>query len=83
MRSTVRKMGNSAGIILPKPFLEEIESKAGDEVELHVEAGRIVISPLRPVPRASWAADAARIAGDGEVRAWPEFGNEDDAALTW
>ena len=83
MRSAVRKMGNSSGIILPKPFLEEIGSKAGDEVELRVEAGRIVISPLPAPPRASWTADALRVAADGEAPAWPEFGNEDDAALTW
>lgn len=83
MRSAVRKMGNSSGIILPELVLEEIGSKAGDEVDVQMQDGSIVISPVRATARAAWDADAARIAADGEEPAWPEFGNDGDAALTW
>ena len=83
MRSAVRKMGNSSGIILPKPFLEEIGSKAGEKVDMQVQDGNIVISPVRATSRAAWDADATLIAADGEEPAWPEFGNDGDAALTW
>jgi antitoxin MazE len=37
MLSAVRKFGNSAGVIIPKPLLSEIGAKAGDSVELKVE----------------------------------------------
>ena len=83
MRSAVRRMGISSGLILPKPFLEEIGSQAGDEMEINVEAGRIVIAPLRKQARAGWAQDAQRIGAAEEGPAWPEFGNDGDAALAW
>ncbi len=84
MRSAVRKMGNSSGVIIPKPLLTEIGAKAGDDVELVVEAGRIVIALIPIHPRAGWAEAAKRIAeaGDDEL-VWPEFGSEDDGELTW
>ena len=84
MRSAVRRMGNSSGIIIPKPLLIEIGAKAGDDVEMLVEAGRIVIAPIHAHPRAGWAEDARRIAEEGDdALVWPEFGNADDGALTW
>ena len=52
LQSAVRKMGNSSGVIIPKPFLAEIGAKAGDVVDIMVESGRIVIAPL---PSSTWA----------------------------
>lgn len=84
MRSSLRKMGNSSAIIVPKLFLAEIGAEAGDDVDMHVEAGRIVISRLSAHPRSAWAQDAKALASaDDDALAWPEFGNADDAALTW
>ncbi|OWJ61374.1 AbrB/MazE/SpoVT family DNA-binding domain-containing protein [Inquilinus limosus] len=84
MRSTLRKMGNSSGVIIPKPLLTEIGAKAGDDVELRVEEGRLIIVPSRETPRAGWAEDARRIAEAGDDSlAWPEFGNADDDKLEW
>lgn len=84
MRSTLRKMGNSSGVIIPKPLLTEIGAKAGDDVELRVEEGRLIIEPSRETPRAGWAEDARRIAEAGDDSlAWPEFGNADDDKLEW
>jgi antitoxin MazE len=84
MKSAIRKMGNSQGVIIPKPLLEEIGAAVNDEVDLKVEAGKIVISPRDHDPRARWAEEskALREAGeDGLV--WPEFGNEGDEKLVW
>jgi antitoxin MazE len=84
MRSAVRKMGNSSGVIIPKPFLIEIGSQPGDEVDLLVEDGRIIITPVRGTPRAGWAEDAKRIAeNNDDALVWPEFPNEDDSELKW
>ncbi|MEK1855709.1 MAG: AbrB/MazE/SpoVT family DNA-binding domain-containing protein [Phyllobacterium sp.] len=84
MRSAVRKMGNSSGVIIPKPFLVEIGSKSGDEVEILVENGRIVITPVRSQPRAGWAEDAKRLAEEGDdASVWPDFPNEADIDLKW
>ena len=83
MKSAIRKMGNSHGVIIPKPLLAEIGAKAGDEVDLAVKGGKIVIAP-RKAPRSGWAADSKRLAEAGEGRlAWPEFPNDDDQDLKW
>ena len=83
MRSALKKFGNSAGIVIPKPVLAEIGAKAGDPVELSVEDGRIVIQPVT-TPRDGWAEDARRIAAAGDdVPVWPEFANAEDDELTW
>ncbi|MDB5480639.1 MAG: AbrB/MazE/SpoVT family DNA-binding protein [Caulobacteraceae bacterium] len=84
MRSAVRRMGNSSGVIIPKPLLREIGAKAGDDVDMSVEGGRLVITPVPTKPRATWADDARRLAEDGDdALVWPEFGNADDDTLTW
>lgn len=84
MRGAVRKMGNSSGVIIPKPLLTEIGARVGDSVEMYVETGRLVIAPLEGRPRHGWAEDARRIAEAGDdALAWPEFGNADDDALIW
>jgi putative addiction module antidote len=54
MRSSVRKIGNSAGVILPKPVLTSIGANVGDTVDVTLEDGRIVIAPVnaaRPFAR--------------------------------
>jgi antitoxin MazE len=84
MLSAVKKFGNSAGVIIPKPLLAEFGVEAGDSVELKVEAGRIVIERVINSPRQGWAEDAKKLAAAGnDIPEWPEFGNEDDAALAW
>jgi len=77
-------MGNSSGVIIPKPMLKEIGATAGDKVDLTIEDGKIVLSAPKKHPREGWADDAAAIAAAGEDGLiWPEFGNEDDEKLTW
>ena len=84
MRSVIRKMGNSSGIIIPKLMLSEIGMKPGDDVELRIENGRLVIEARKPYPRAGWADDARHIAEAGDDRqVLGEFGNDADAELTW
>jgi antitoxin MazE len=84
MLSAVKKFGNSAGVIIPKPLLSEIGAQAGDSVDLRVEDGRIVIERIASQPRSGWADDARRLAAEGDDElVWPEFGNEEDARLEW
>jgi antitoxin MazE len=84
MLSAVKKFGNSAGVIIPKPLLVELGAQAGDSVNLRFEEGRIVIERAAPPVRKGWAEDAQRLAmeDDGALD-WPEFGNDEDAKLTW
>ncbi len=84
MRAAVRKMGNSSGIIIPKPILTQLGVAAGDDLDLSLDDGRIVLVPAKRHPRAGWAAAAKRIAETGDdALVWPEFANAGDADLKW
>jgi antitoxin MazE len=56
MKTRIVRIGNSQGVRLPKPLIEQ--AGLGVEVQLHAEPGRIVIESA-PRPRAGWA-EAAR-----------------------
>jgi len=56
MKTRLVRIGNSRGVRLPKPLIEEAGLK--DDVEIVVQEGRILISPIT-THRAGWA-DAAR-----------------------
>lgn len=84
MKTAIRKMGNSQGVIIPKPLLTEIGAAANDPVDIKVEQGRIIIAPLKGDPRADWAEDSKRLAEEGEGSlVWPEFPNKGDENLEW
>jgi antitoxin MazE len=84
VRASVRRMGNSSGVIIPKPLLSEMGAKTGDEVRLSVEGGRLVVEVVTRSPRAGWAEDARNIAAAHDAAlAWPEFGNDADGDLGW
>ncbi len=45
MNITIRKIGNSEGIIIPKDVLDRMGVKAGDELTLKEENGEIKLAP--------------------------------------
>jgi antitoxin MazE len=51
MRTELIQIGNSRGIRIPKPLIEQC--RLGDKVELRVENDRLIISPER-MPREGW-----------------------------
>jgi antitoxin MazE len=60
MRTKIVRIGNSQGIRIPKPLLEE--SGLEGEVDLRVEDHSLVISPVREV-RQGWDQAFATMAG--------------------
>ena len=56
MKTRIVRIGNSRGIRIPRPLLEQ--AGLPEDVDLRVEDNRIVIAPAAQ-PRAGWA-DAAR-----------------------
>lgn len=86
MQTALRKMGNSTGMILPRAILGEIGVTIGTAMDLKVEDGRLIVTPIVSDIRAGWAEDAAEIGRDAttdEELAWRHFGNEGDADLKW
>jgi len=77
-------MGNSAGILLPKPVLTALSIKAGDNLCMSIEQGRLVLEPSRLHIRAGWAEAARGIAAENDdALVWPEFINTEDDKLVW
>jgi antitoxin MazE len=84
MKTAIRKVGRSRGVIIPKHLLAEIGAAVNDMVDIRVEQGRIVIAPLTSHPRAGWAEDSRRLAEAGQGGlVWPEFSNSGDQNLEW
>ncbi len=82
MKTVIRKMGNSQGVLIPKPLLAQVGLEVA--AEMFVEKGAIVIRKPRRAPRADWATAAQQIAAaQDDTLAWPEFGNEADRDLKW
>jgi len=83
MRTAIRKIGNSRGVLIPKPMLAETGLDV--DVDISVENGAIVLRAISDrLPRAGWADAARAIAAQGDdVLAWPEFANAGDAELKW
>lgn len=75
MRARVIKIGNSQGLRIPKPILEQTGIR--DDVEIEVEKNQIIIRPVRNV-REGW---------DDAFRAMGEAGDDapivDDHSHAW
>lgn len=72
MQTALRKMGNSTGMIVPKPILDALGLATGTRLDLQVDDGRVIATPVRSEVRAGWEAAAKLI---GAEQATPE---EDD-----
>ncbi len=55
------KVGNSAALIIDRPFLEQLDLSIGAEVEVSVENDSIVVRPHRYANDASVKASATRM----------------------
>jgi antitoxin MazE len=79
---TVRRIGNSFGIVIPKPVLSQVGLTG--QAEMTVERGAIVLRRAKKAVRSGWAEAArAAAAGRGEVLLMGEFSNAGDAELSW
>jgi antitoxin MazE len=79
MRARLVQIGNSRGLRLAKPLLEE--AGLTDEVEIRAEAGALVITPVKS-PRAGWAEAAAKY-GPAKLIDAPSNTKFDDDEWTW
>ncbi len=82
MKARLVRIGNSRGVRLPKPLIEE--AGLTDEVELRVREGAVIImSTARP--RSGWAEAAKHMRQHGEDRLLEESTSTrfDDEGWTW
>ena len=51
MKTSIRKIGNSAGMILPAVILKKLNLSEGDEIEISEKGNQIVITPGKIKPK--------------------------------
>jgi antitoxin MazE len=83
MQTSIKRMGNSAAILLPKTVLAYLQVAVGDQLELDLIEGKVVLSAPQTHPRAGWAEAAKALAAEGAAPEWPAFNNADDEDWTW
>jgi antitoxin MazE len=63
MKAKIVRIGNSRGIRIPKPLIEE--TGLDEEVEIHADGSRLIIAPVDR-PRADWSAQFRKMAQTGD-----------------
>ena len=63
MRARIVKIGNSQGIRIPKPLLEQL--KINEDVDIEIENNQIIIRPVLN-PRAGWDSAFQKMAENGD-----------------
>jgi antitoxin MazE len=82
MLTTVRRLGNSRGILIPKPLLKQAGLE--DQAEILIEGNTLILRRPKSAPRTGWAEASRKLAASGDDRlVWPEFKNGADADLKW
>lgn len=84
MHLSLRQIGNSQGVVIPKPVLEQLGLDAKAGVAMTIEDGALVLRRPASPARAGWAEAARCIAeaGDDEL-VLGEFCNAGDSELVW
>ena len=81
---SIRQIGNSQGVVIPKPILAQLGLSGEVGAEMTIEGGALVLRrPASPV-RTGWAEAARKIADAGDdALVMGEFGNAADSELDW
>ena len=79
MQINIRKIGNSKGVIIPKPMLTQVGLDDQSVADVIVKNGVIILRRSSKAARAGWD-EAAKVlnAVDGDVLVLGEFANAED-----
>lgn len=80
IKTSIRRIGNSKGVILPATILQEIG--ATENLSLTVQDGRIVLEPVREL-RKGWFDNAAGASATQEELEWEVAPLADDSEWQW
>lgn len=81
---TIRQIGNSLGVVIPKPILMQLGLDAKAEAKMSIEGDTLVLRRLTEPARKGWAEASRKIADAGDdALVMGEFGNSEDKNLDW
>lgn len=83
MKTRIRKIGNSSGVILSKRILDELNIEPKDELTLMVKDGKIVIQKIEET-RENWKEQFVKAGSLTDKEAVMDFPNQfDEEEWTW
>jgi antitoxin MazE len=84
MHVSIRQIGNSQGVVIPRPVLTQLGLSSEAGAEMTIEGDALVLRRPASRVRTGWAEAARNIAeaGDDEL-VMGEFGNAADTELSW
>jgi antitoxin MazE len=81
---SIRQIGNSQGVVIPKPVLAHLGLNSDEGAEMTIEPDSVVLRRPAKAVRAGWAEAAKKIAEAGDdALVMGEFSNAEDQELTW
>ena len=84
MEVAIRAIGNSKGVVLPKPLLAQAGLDQVSHADIAVQDGCIVLRKPRSAARAGWAPAAQQLAEQGQdALLMGDFANLDDGQWVW
>ncbi len=82
MLITIRNIGNSRGLVIPKAMLNELGLE--NQADVQIENGTLVIRRPALTPRQGWAEASQALAQAGDdALILPEFANAEDEEIKW
>jgi antitoxin MazE len=83
MKSTIRKIGNSKGVIIPQSILKECQ--IDEDVNIEVKDMQIILTAPQNAKRKGWAEAFKEMAakGDDQLVMPDVFNDEDVTDWTW
>ena len=85
MLTTMRKIGNSRGVLIPAAFLSSCQIE--DQVDMEMQDGQIVIKPVKRKLREAWfgqpASQAVMAQEVAQARDWSAVTVADDSEWVW
>jgi antitoxin MazE len=80
----IRQIGNSQGVVIPKPVLAQLGLDDHADAEMTIEGQALVLRKTAGPSRIGWADAARKIAKAGDDSLiMGEFGNAADEDLIW
>lgn len=80
IKTSIRRIGNSKGVILPATILQEVG--ATENLSLTIQDGCIVLQPIREL-RKGWFDNAVGATATQEESAWEGAALADDSEWEW
>lgn len=86
MQTSLRKMGNSTGAIIPKSILDQLELPLGAKIDVRLEDGKVILEPVKRKVREGWEEGAKMLGALGfteEEREWLDMPSDFDDEWEW